>query len=212
MQIIAGKYILHVVIVLFIFLFFSYKILTKTKYADKVKDNRLLMGYVSTLEWITRLVPPFLLLILFVTPFDVMSILIWLVCGCAAVVSLTSLFKNRDIKSRVRPALTIVIFFSAAIYMYYHSASVQNEIDNLARDTASVVQATCNSEGVCPESPPGWQRDHDRVCTRVEFMSACNTRYEDNLKFFIRVRHSMENKLLIRGGVNFALQEELVLD
>ena len=212
MQMIPVEYILYAIIGLLIFLFFSYKILTETKYADKVKDNRLLMGYISTLEWSGRIVPPLLLLPLFKINFDIFTSLIWLVCGIAAIQSLINLFKKDDLKSKVRPALTFIIFFSAAIYMFNHTANVQNEIDNLARATASIVQATCKSEGICPESPPDWQRAHDRVCTRVEFMRACYSRYEDNLKFYIRVRHSIDNKLLIRGGVNIELLEELVLD
>ena len=212
MQVTTVKYIFYAILVLVVLLFIIYKILTESKYADKAKDNRLLMGYISTFEWLERIAPPLLLLPLFIIPFDIFTSLIWLACGIAVVVSLYNLCKRGNVNRKVRPALTIIIFFSAAIYMFNHTANVQNEIDNLAFATASIVQATCNSEGACPEPPLGWQMDRGRACTRVEFMRACYNRYEDNLKFMIRVQHSMGNELLIRGGVNIELQKDRVLD
>jgi hypothetical protein len=134
------------------------------------------------------------------------------VCGIAAVVSLYNLFKKEGANRKIRAALTIIIFISAAIYMFNHTANVHNEINNLAFATASIVQATCNSERVCPEPPPGWQMDRGRACTRVEFMRACYHRYEDDRKFMIRVQHSMGSELLIRGGVNIELQKDRILD
>jgi len=209
MQVITVKYIFFAILVLVILLFASYKILIESKYAD----NRLLKGYLSTLEWSARIIPPLLLLPLFKVPFEVFTSLIWLVCGIATIQSLYNLFKKWDMKSKIRPALTVIIFFSAATYMFNHTVSVRKEIDNIARAAASNVQTTCKSEGVCPESPQGWQKDRsDRVCTRVEFMRACYIRPEDNLKFLIRVRHSIDDTLLIQGGVNDELQEERLLD
>ncbi len=212
MQVTTVKYIFYAILVLVFLLFIIYKILTESKYAEKAKDDRLLKGFISTIEWLTKLVPPLLLLPLFIIPFDIFTSLLWLVCGIAAVVSLYNLCKRADINRKIRPILTIIIFFSAAIYMFNHTANVQNEIDNLALATASIVRATCDSEGACPEQPPDWIIDRGRACTKVEFMRACYHRYEDNLKFMIRVQHSMGNELLIRGGVNIDLQKDRVLD
>lgn len=212
MQVTTFKYAFYTILVLVVLLSIIYKILMESKYTEKAKDDRLLKGYISTFEWLGRIAPPLLLLPLFVIPFDIFTSLIWLVCGIAAVFSIYNLFKKRAAIRNIRPALTIIIFFSAAIYMFNHTANVHNEIDNLAFATASVVQATCNSERVCPEPPPGWQMDRGRACTKVKFMRACYHRYEDDLRFMIRVQHSMGSELLIRGGVNIELLEDRILD
>ena len=200
--------IIVVALVVFSVLALSYKALTQTRLAERFKDNRSVQAYLNVLAWAGRLLPPLLLLPLFVMPFDVMTAMVWFIGGIAALYSIAGLLKKQERRNKIRPGLTLIIFSTGFVYMLNHTAAVRDEIDAMARQSAQAAQAGCNDAGTCPDLPPGWQD----TCRAIEAMRACYRLSDDNKLFSISIRYHIDSYRVIEGGVDTPLREEVFFD
>ena len=167
-----------------------------------------------------QLLPPLLLLPLFFLQFELFTSLYWLAGGIAACGALWNLLRMAwgFLRSRrqewfvaLRPGLTILLIGAAATTMGLVSAGVAEEADQLGRTTAAQMQEACRAQGICPGAPPGWELAGDRARKAVRFMSVEYSLNSKASEFTVRVRHRMENELLIHGGATVPLREEIAL-
>jgi hypothetical protein len=168
-----------------------------------------------------QVLPPLLLLPLFVMPAEVITSLYWLAGFVAALISITTLVKvarkpnagepARDWIRALRPALTLGIFTVAATFGLEQGKDDSAAADTFAREVARATRATCVRDGKCPLAPAGW--DHkpgDRVIRVVSGRRVEYRRPEEGL-FLITVRHPLEEMLEIRGGVSKEIEEQRVI-
>jgi hypothetical protein len=168
-----------------------------------------------------QVLPPLLLLPLFVMPVEVFTSLYWLVGALAALLSITTLAKvarrpragepARDRMLALRPGLTVGIFTVAAIVGFGQGGNDSAAADTFARELARATRAACLRDGKCPQAPEGWNhKPGDRVIRNVSGRRIEYRRPEDGV-FLITVRHPLEEMLEISGGVSKEVEEQRVI-
>lgn len=161
-----------------------------------------------------QVLPPMLLLPLFVTPFDIFVSLYWFAGGIAALISFWQLLKSFFTRAaevnrlrRLRSALTLLVFASAATYMTITSHHLERKVNAIGREVAKRIQDECIRMKQCPQAPDGWRTENQRVFLPVDFMQLAYFVTDENTRFTIRVIYRMEDELVIEGGVSNVLRE-----
>ena len=168
-----------------------------------------------------QVLPPLLLLPLFVMPVEVFTSLYWMAGFVAALLSVVTLSRlsakpkagapAKDRSRALRPALTLVIFAAAAFVGFRQGAGDSAAADAFARDAAREVRAACVRDGKCPEAPSGWDRKPGERVIRTVAGRRVEYRRLDEGAFLITVRHPLEEMLEIRGGVQAEVEEKRVI-
>ena len=119
-------------------------------------------------HWVFQVLPPLTILVpmlgtrngpglVFLIGFFVIPVLISLI---------SILFKLIDLKNRkyflVRPVLMIVLFFGAlSLAQWSYSVALEQ-----AEEAAELLHQQCQSDGVCPSNPEGWNVDDKTISRR----------------------------------------------
>jgi hypothetical protein len=168
-----------------------------------------------------QVLPPLLLLPLFVMPVEVFTSLYWMAGAGAALISIMALARMarrwrageppRDWIPALRPGLTVGIFTVAAIVGFRQGGDDSAAADAFARELARAARAACLRDAKCPQAPEGWNpKPGDRIIRAVSNRRVEYRRPEDGI-FLITVRHPLETSLEIRGGVSKEIEEQSVI-
>ena len=167
----------------------------------------------SMIWWILQIIPPLFILPLSTMPMDIGSGIFWLAGLIASIISffnvgrkILSLFFRKESKpifmSMIRPCLTI-FFILLAISSIKYSLS---KAEDFAFETAKSIQEKCNSDNICPECIPEWNKqDNSLIC---ESLAGGLAKYRviysvngNKKEFSIRLRMNIDRQLNFYGGV-----------
>ncbi|MDJ0708772.1 MAG: hypothetical protein QNJ14_00210 [Woeseiaceae bacterium] len=161
-------------------------------------------------HWLFQIVPPLTILVpllgtrngaglVFLIGFFVIPVLISMI---------SILFKLLAFKKRkyflVRPVLMIVLFVGAlSITQWSYSSALVK-----AEEAAAVLHQQCQSDGVCPANPDGWDVDGRRISRRDlgSFYRYTASYYYQADYFEIRVYQGPDLGNVISGGVDTPLR------
>jgi len=177
------------------------------------------------LRWLLVLYPPVWMVFLFWIPFDIFQIIFWFPAAIAFFLSILSLlfqfwrilyrFKKRMdqipfCKTRlVRPILTIIIFLMASFSLKLSLIAA----DQYAVKKAKEIQEIVNMERKCPLFLKEWPHDsimYGRFGTK--YPVTYNLSNDDPNEFIICVRHSIDDRFYVKGGIDRELQVFVILD
>lgn len=152
-----------------------------------------------------QVLPPLLLLPLFVMPWDVTGLVYWIACGIAALISLPNLLGSRPLTSKasLRPLLTVVLFVAAVATGFV----VEEASNRYAEELATHLQHACKTRGRCLLAPEGWRREGKYARSSYghwTFTYVTNTN-QSEFGLWIHMRNEVEN--CVQGGSAISLQE-----
>ena len=148
------------IIVLFVVLGASYKLLKVPRYEEKVKNSLLLKRYISILEWSARIIPPLLLFYLIYKPSIAGGHWSQVFCILVVIISImtliTRLVNNRKKEFNIALYVRSVMAIIAGVIVIL----VLGDNDKKAREylwqVAGEIQNQCAMNLECPEFPAGW--------------------------------------------------------
>lgn len=156
---------------------------------------------------LSRILPPLLLLPLFVTPWDVTGLIYWMICAIAA---LHALFSLRHMsghcaawKEFLRPLLTVVIFAAAVAVGF----AVEQASKRYAQNLAAQLQRACKEQGRCPAAPEGWQVQGKFARSGYGHWTFVYLTNAGRNEFGLWVHRRNENEICIHGGSTIELSE-----
>ena len=167
---------------------------------------------------VSQILPPLLLLPLFMAPFDELGIVLWMIGLLAALISILSLLVRMARKEeRVypwetmpRPLLTILIVSGA----FGVGLVVQADSERYAHELVTVLQRACKEQGRCPVAPEGWQLDkryargdHRRVRATHGHWSFTYVTNPKRSEFEVWIHKAKEVEKCAHGGSLIALSE-----
>lgn len=165
--------------------------------------------------WFLQIVPPFCLILLCWVPMDLGPSLFWMPI-VAFPISLYTLPRNLinawksngDIRTAVRPALTIFITF-LPLYSVQYS---YNEAIKQVTIEAKKIQTECNNNGICPSSIEGWEKSWGGSEIIMKSFGALihhTARYSlspDGKQFQIYLRKNIDTGYILKGGSGLQLE------
>ena len=178
-------------------------------------------------QWLAILLPPLLILCLIRISIGEFTLLIfWFPGGLVFAFSVVSIivhlaivivklfkksFNNSYLIRFIRPALTIICFLSAVHFMKLSIRYADEQGIKIARQ----LHQKCNDEKTLPDHIEGWQWD-SYLGQSVTLKGRYGTRYpisyslyhDDPNRFTIQVRHNIEDRLYIHGGIGQKLQKQ----
>lgn len=174
----------------------------------------------SIFWWIMQIAPPLIILPLSTMPMDFGTGIYWLAGIIALFISIFSIgrkvfthlrSKNKQstLADIIRPSLTILFMILAisSVRFSLHKA------ENVAFETAKYVQKKCDSDNICPDYIPTWDRaDGSFTC---ESLAGGLAKYrvlygvnEDRKNFTIMLRLNIDSRLYFYGGVGKEIQRD----
>lgn len=176
-------------------------------------------------RWLFILYPPAWMIFLFWIPFDILQTIFWGPAAIAFIISVFSLLFQfsrifyRGIKKKeqvpyfmtrlIRPVLTTVLFLSAAYLLKLSLFAA----DQYAVKKAKEIQEKVKIEGKCQPCLEEWPKDsmlYGRYGTKHPI--TYHVPYDDPNKFIIEVRHSIDDRLYVEGGVGRDLEVYVMFD
>ena len=166
------------------------------------------------IDWLVILLPPLLLTPLVFIPIDLsLAVFFWMVAAVVFFVSLRTIGRflwNGPRRKLIRPMLAILAMVSAVMMI---SAS-RRSADEYASSLALVAQQLCQSKGECQETLEGISCDRTLAADRCvsgygDYGSQFAVSYSispDKASFTVQVRHNIDERLILRGGVHQELQ------
>lgn len=168
---------------------------------------------------LSQILPPLLLLPLFVTPWDVTGLFYWIICGIAALHALFkllwSLFRLSKSnpsasslpawKTNLQPLLTVAIFASAVVVGFI----VEEATSRYAEDLASRLQSSCKERGRCPPTPEGWRVEGKFAHSNYGHWTFVYATNAEQSEFGLWIHKRNENEKCIHGGSTIKLSEVL---
>lgn len=156
---------------------------------------------------LSRILPPLLLLPLFVTPWDVTGLIYWMICAIAALHALFSLrpmFGHRAAwKEFLRPLLTVVIFTAAVAVGF----AVEQASSRYAANLAAHLQRACQQQGRCPAVPEGWPVQGKFSRSSYGHWTLVYLTNAGRDEFGLWVHRRNENEVCFHGGSAIELSE-----
>lgn len=183
----------------------------------------------SAFRWFAIIFPPLCLIPIVFVPFDMFTIMIWLLGFVVALISAISVLVRvmrlrkigRDKKDErheqkirlIRPILTVAIFCLAILCLRIAQASA----DNYAIAMGKQMHAVCNTQKKCPERVDGWERGDARdwyssVILYGKFGPRFRITYsvtDDKESFEMVVKHNIDEGFTVYGGVNKPFKTKL---
>jgi hypothetical protein len=178
------------------------------------------VGKKTIFWWIMQIAPPLIILPLSTMPMDIGTGIFWLAGIIACFISLFSIgrkvfthLRNKNKQSTlvdiIRPSLTIffMILALSSVRFSLHKA------ENVAFETAKYVQKKCDSDNICPDYIPTWNRiDGSFTCeSLVGGLAKYRVLYgvsKDKKIFTIMLRLNMDSHLYFYGGVGKEIQRD----
>lgn len=162
-----------------------------------------------------KILPPLLLLPLWITPWDVGGLIYWMLGAMAALVSLLNLlllaFKRggRGVTENyppfwlvgLRSLLTLAIFCVAVLAGLAVDAAASQHADELARR----LQQQCQAQGRCPTVPDGWRVDGKIARSSYGHWKLAYVTNASQSEFGLWVHRRNENEQCVHGGSAVAL-------
>ena len=163
-------------------------------------------------HWLLQVLPPLTILVPMLStrngPGLVFLIGIFVIPVLVSLISIV--FKLVTFRKRkyflLRPVLMVLLFVGAMwITQWSYSVALEQ-----AEDAAAQLQRQCQSDGVCPPSPDGWNVDGKRISRRDlgAFYKYSASYYYDANHFDIRVYQGPDLGDVITGGVDAPLRVE----
>ena len=154
-----------------------------------------------------QIIPPLLLLPLLILPVDVHTLMLWLIGGIAALISMVTLSLALISPTRrhnaLRPFLTLLFFLLAVAT----AATVEALSERSSSRLIAELQETCNVNGRCPDTMAGW-RNVSGTSSRRDFHWKYTYAPTDQYRGFalvIAMRYEAER--CVSGGVGVPVQE-----
>ncbi len=154
-----------------------------------------------------QIVPPLLLLPLLIMPVDVHTLMLWLIGGIAALISIVTLslaLLAPTLRHKaLRPFLTLVFFLMAAAT----AATVEALSERSSRRLVAELQETCNANGRCPDTLPGWENASGTSSRRDFHWKYTYAPMDQNRGFALIIAMRYEAERCVSGGVGVPVQE-----
>jgi len=162
------------------------------------KDQSILVVIIS------QVLPPLLMLPLFMFPWDLILIY-WIVCGMAALSALSNLSARRVLgwKANLRSLLTVTIFAAAVAAGFAVEAASSRYADEL---TAS-LQRACKERGRCLAVPEGWRAQRNLARSNHGHWTFTYVTNVEQSEFGLWVHMHNEVEKCIHGGSTIPLSE-----
>lgn len=168
-------------------------------------------------DWFKIIVLPFFLIPLIFMPVDMVTGIFWFIAFVIFIKSSVTLIKftfqflrkkTQFQKELIRPFLSItIIIISCTLVM-----ASQRSADEFARRIAYSAQELCQQNNKCPEKINEMKHYNNNVYKT--FYGKYGTKYpvtyivsEDKMSFEIRVRHNIDEFLIIKGGTKNKMKE-----
>ena len=166
----------------------------------------------------SQILPPLLLLPLFMVPFDEGGIVLWMIGLLAVLISTLSLLvRMARREERVypwetmpRPLLTILIVCGA----FGVGLLVQADSKRYVQELAAALQRACMEQARCPDAPDGWQLDeryapgdHRRIRTTRGHWHLTYITSPERDEFELWIRKATEVEICIHGGRLITISE-----
>jgi len=153
---------------------------------------------------ISQVLPPLLLLPLFMFPWDLILIY-WIVCGVAALSALSNLSTKRALgwKENLRSLLTVAIFAAA----FATGFVVESASGRYAEELASRLQRECKDQGRCPSAPEGWLMDGKLARSSYGHWTFTYVTNAEQSEFGLWIHMHNEVEKCIHGGSTISLSE-----
>ena len=174
--------------------------------------------------WARILIPPALLLPLFLVPVGVGSAIFWVVGVVAWAVSLVGLARDlwRNARRRARPIgrgnIRQVLVLLIVTGAFLNARMGLGAARRYGRGVAEQVEAICQAQGRCPDKPIGWpeQADGRRSITTIgRFAWRYHLVYlvaPDRQTFRVWLRLNIDSHLEFSGGVSDAIRVRRLTD
>jgi len=172
----------------------------------------------SVFNWVSIILPPLLLTPLTVIPFDLGTVFFWMPAVVVFPVSVWHIAKFAaagQSKRLIRPVLAVCVIVGVMVLL---GASRQSA-DEFGRAIAREADQHCKANGYCPEMVKGLRclerADRGDCEVRAEYGDygakywVAYTLLKDRSSFRVRVRHDIDQSLILYGSVQDALKEEL---
>ena len=180
--------------------------------------GHIVQGFRAVMSSLRYTTPLLLGALVFVPP-DFGTVLFWLAGGTITIISLVRLIRygfQREFSKMMFPALSVAMFCAALAII---AVSI-DEADAYGRKTAQQIQKSCGQDQRCPAGSTvlsGWDCHLPDgmlgvACHRLygNYGARFWVRYQPDLEmrnFVITVRHNIDRRLIIRGGVDRPLSE-----
>ena len=174
----------------------------------------------SKLWWIMQIIPPLFILPLSTLPMDINTGIFWFAGIIAAFISIFSIgrkilarFRHKDDKSSfidlIRPGLTLIFMILAISSVRYSVLKAEND----AFETAKYFQMMCDSDNLCPEYIPKWDRTDDSFQCEASLGGLVKYRAlygvnEDKREFSIMLRLNIDRHIYFYGGVGKEVERD----
>ena len=166
---------------------------------------------------LSQILPPLLLLPLFVMPWDVTGLFYWIVCGIAALIALFNLLGSLSglrrpdptashlaaWQANLRPLLTIAIFTVAVASGF----AVEASTNRYAEELASRLQRSCKEQGRCLPAPEGWRAEGKYAHSDYGHWKFTYVTNADQSEFGLWIYMRNEVEKCIHGGSTINLSE-----
>lgn len=167
----------------------------------------------------SQVLPPLLLLPLFVMPWDATGLFYWIICWIAALGALLALLRNLSglgksnpstgrfpaWKTNLRPLLTVAIFATAVAVGFIVEAASSRYTEELA----SHLQRECKERGRCSPAPEGWRVEGEFARSSHGHWRFTYVTNAEQSEFGLWVYRRNENEKCIHGGSTINLSEVL---
>ena len=175
----------------------------------------------SLIWWILQIIPPLFILPLSTMPMDISTGIFWLAGLIAFIISffnvgrkiLSSFFRKESkpaFMNLIRPGLTtffILLAISSIKYSLWKA-------EDFAFESAKSIQEKCNSDNICPECIPEWNKHDDSLI--CESLAGGLAKYRviygvnaDKKEFSIVLRMNIDRQLNFYGGVGKQIKKIL---
>ena len=198
---------------------------------NQIQEEKKVSSKTKPPGWPAIILPPLPILLLCFVPLDMATTPIWLIGWIAFIISvifilmrvIKILFLERSnnlqrkvlVLKLVRPLLVVIFVILAHLLIKLSIASA----DQYALKVAREIQRETKMKGVCPENIEGWSPARYGCGHRDILYGEYGTRYviryffsEDKKEFEIIVRHNIDERCFITGGVNKPLKAEIFGD
>lgn len=170
----------------------------------------------------SQILPPLLMLPLFVMPWDVTGLVYWMMCATAALISLFSLLWSLSGlkktnpstgrlpagKANLRPLLTVAIFAAAVTAGFVVELATSRYADNLA----TRLQRSCKDRGRCLPAPEGWPVQGKFARSSYGHWTFVYVTNAEQSEFGLWIHRRNENEKCIQGGSALNLSEVISVD
>lgn len=153
---------------------------------------------------ISQVLPPLLMLPLFMFPWDLILIY-WIVCGVAALSALSNLSARRPLrwKANLRSLLTVTIFAAAVAAGY----AVEAASSRYAEELTASLQRACKERGRCLAVPEGWRVQGNLARSNHGHWSFTYVTNAEQSEFGLWIHMHNEVEKCIHGGSAIPLSE-----